>query len=65
MPEYRCFFFGADNHILRRVEYRADTDDMAIVEGRRHYGAHGVVFGKFGFEVWQEGRFVHGEDRAP
>jgi hypothetical protein len=63
MPGYRCFFFGADNHILRRVEYYVDTDDLAIAEGRHRYAAQAVVFGKFGFEVWQEARFVHSEDR--
>ena len=34
MPGYRCFLFGDDNHIIGRVEYKAETDALAIVEGR-------------------------------
>ena len=63
MPGYCCFFFGPDNHILRRIEYQADTDDLAITQGRERYAAHAIVFGQFGFEVWQEARFVHSEGR--
>lgn len=63
MPGYRCFLFGDDNHIIRRIEYDAETDALAIVEGRARYAAHAMVLAKFGFEIWQERRFVYSEDR--
>ena len=41
MPGYRCFLFGVDGHIIRRIEYQADTDALAIIEGRgRYIGTH-------------------------
>ena len=63
MPGYRCFLFGDDNHIIRRIEYGAETDALAIAEGRSRYAAHALVLAKFGFEIWQERRFVYSEDR--
>ena len=64
MPGYRCYLFDADDHITRRVEYQADTDALAIIEGRHRYAANAIVFGEFGFEIWQEGRLIYSEGRA-
>lgn len=60
MPGYRCYFFGADNRILKRVEYEADTDEIAIIEGRARY-AEGE-FGN-GFEVWERSRLLYSKGK--
>lgn len=60
MPDYRYFAFGADNHIKRRVDIVADTDELAIIEARALYVESQY---RGGFEVWDRSRAVHQEDR--
>ena len=60
MPGYRCLFFTADNHITEPVEFEADTDRLAIIEGRARYAESE---NRDGFEVWQLSRLVYQKDR--
>lgn len=61
MAGYRCYFFARDGHIQNRIEYEADTDEVAISEARAHYA--GSEF-RDGFEVWEQARLVYQEDRV-
>ena len=55
MPGYRCYFFGTDGHIWKRVEYEAESDEFAILEARARYAESRF---NAGFEVWLVQRLV-------
>ena len=61
MPEYRSFFFDADNHIKKRVDFVADSDGSAIIEARAFYAESEY---RDGFEIWERSRLVYNEGRA-
>lgn len=59
MEGYRCYFFGTNGHIQQRVDYEAESDELAIIEARAQYAESEF---KAGFEVWQLKRLVRREN---
>ena len=55
MTGYRYYFFGKDGHIWQRVEYEAESDELAVTEARERYAESSFIAG---FEVWQVMRLV-------
>jgi hypothetical protein len=61
MAGYRCYYFGRDNHIANRMDFDAESDELAIIEARAHYAESEH---RRGFEVWQQEHLVYAEGRV-
>ena len=58
MAQYRFFFLGNDDHIVRADVVDCSTDDDAVAAARVASGDHRAV------EVWELARCVEGVDAA-
>ena len=59
MQEYHCYFYGPNGRFTSRIDFRAISDDDAIIEARAKYAE---MKSRDGFELWRGPNQIIAED---
>ena len=59
MQEYYCYFYGSNGHFMSRIDFKAISDEDAIIEARARYAE---LPHRYGFELWRGPNLIITED---